>query len=110
MKKSELKAIIKEGIQEVLNDYTPSTIEIVKSKVEDFIDRGENWTDSDYMEMTDGYLFTRVKKTNPVTRKAYKLIRTADFERDFNDNGEHIPAIKQQLTKLLPLFNSTSNK
>jgi hypothetical protein len=101
MKISQLKSLIKESIREVLKENQMSPVEMVKFKVQDFIKNGENWTDSDYMEMTDNDLFNTVKQTSPSIQKAYNLIRAAEGEL-FN-----IQSIKQQLSKLLPLLEST---
>jgi len=103
MKISQLKSLIKESIKEVLRENQMSPVEMVKFKVQDFIKNGENWTDSDYMEMTDNDLFNTVKQTSPSIQKAYNLIRKAESEPQL------LQPIKQQLSKLLPLLESTGS-
>jgi hypothetical protein len=98
MKVSQLKSLIKESIREVLKENQMSPVQMIKFKVQDFIKNGENWTDSDYMEMTDNDLFNTVKQTSPSIQKAYNLIRMAENE------PFKIQSIKQQLNKLLPLL------
>ena len=67
----------------------------VKAKVQSFINGGETWTDSDYMEMTDNNLFNKVKTLNKYTQKAYNLIRS------YEQNKGQIMPVKQELKKLL---------
>jgi hypothetical protein len=98
MKISQLKSLIKESIKEVLRENQMSPVEMVKFKVQDFIKNGENWTDSDYMEMTDNDLFNTVKQTSPSIQRAYNLIRKAESEPQL------LQPIKQQISKLLPLL------
>lgn len=105
MKISQLKALIKESIKEVLSEsadqvnwdnMSNTAAKELKDKVMDFINRGETWTDSDYMEMTDNDLFTNKDSLNKYAQAAYELIR------QYDGSGNPIETYKSKLKMLLP--------